>query len=259
MTDPRGPNFSVVVPTFQRNDLLARCLECLAPVSQIDGSVVIPGIVSSGCISNELSPVPSEESACSRFLYEVIVCDDGRTTTSEAMILERYPWVSWVAGPGTGPAANRNAGAAVAKGDWLVFTDDDCLPHAGWLKAFSNAFTATPCNVVLEGKTVPDRPRLTLAEHAPVCIQGGNLWSCNFAIQRSFFLELGGFDSQFRVCLEDSDFALRVREAGKTYPFLEEALVVHPWRLRKHFSDGWKSSAAEIQDHLRFKLKYPSA
>ncbi|MFM6224388.1 MAG: glycosyltransferase family 2 protein, partial [Dolichospermum sp.] len=74
--------FSVIIPTYHRNDLLAKCLDCLAPGMQT---------------------LPADQ-------YEVIVSDDGYQSTAQEMIEQNYPWVKWVAGPGKGPAANRNNG-----------------------------------------------------------------------------------------------------------------------------------------------------
>jgi glycosyltransferase involved in cell wall biosynthesis len=94
------PLFSVIIPTYHRNDLLAKCLDCLAPGVQT---------------------LPADQ-------YEVIVSDDGYESTAQEMIQQNYPWVKWVAGFRKGPAANRNNGAKYATGEWLAFTDDDCLP-----------------------------------------------------------------------------------------------------------------------------------
>src|SRR5688500_16589114 len=95
--------FSVVIPTYHRNDLLARCLRQLVPGRQtLDAS-----------------------------RYEVIVTDDGRDTTAEAMIRDQFSFVRWVRGPQRGPAANRNNGVKHARGEWVVFTDDDCVPTEG--------------------------------------------------------------------------------------------------------------------------------
>ena len=266
------PFFSVVIPTFERNHLLAKCLQTLAPNLQSNMTLVerrsgiegygLPCINSSRFIAptQSLSHLILDESHSSiplQATYEVIVSDDGRLSNSQEMILQRFPWVSWVQGPGLGPASNRNAGAALARGTWLVFTDDDCLPQPDWLYAFFRTIKANPFLSVLEGKTIPDRPRKTLAEHSPVGSQGGNLWSCNFTIRRTIFQKLGGFDSQFRVCMEDSDFAQSVRDAGLSFPFIEDALVLHPWRPRSILRDGWKSHGAELADHQRFCLKYP--
>src|SRR5450631_1375697 len=102
------PQFSVVIPTCGRNTMLVRCLESLRP--------------------GEQTVDPSS--------YEVIVTDDAREGTSEAMIREQFPWAQWVQGPSRGPAANRNNGARYARGEWLCLTDDDCVASKEWLAAF---------------------------------------------------------------------------------------------------------------------------
>jgi hypothetical protein len=40
----------------------------------------------------------------------------------------------------------------VARGEWLVFTDDDCLPSTSWLASYLEAMTDAAS--VYEGKTV---------------------------------------------------------------------------------------------------------
>ena len=112
--------------------------------------------------------------------YEVIVTDDGEPTV-ERFLTEKYPWVSWVPGPRRGPAANRNAGARRARGDWLAFTDDDCVPDPNWLAGFATA-THAGCRVY-EGKTTCVAGIHSPIDHAPVNITGGWLWSCNIFIR----------------------------------------------------------------------------
>ncbi|MBO0934395.1 glycosyltransferase family 2 protein [Fibrella aquatilis] len=197
------PQLSVIIPTCHRNDFLVACLDRLQPgVQQLDSAA-----------------------------YEVIVADDGQTSTAQQLIAERYPWVRWVKGPQKGPAANRNAGARAALGPWLVFTDDDCLPDAGWLSAYANAMAANETITVFEGKTTADRQRRRYDEGAPINETGGFLWSCNFAISALAFSKLGGFDERFPyAAMEDVDFAMRVKAQHISMLFLPEALVVHPVR-----------------------------
>ena|SRR6516165_1532184 len=48
-----------------------------------------------------------------------------------------YSWAKWIEAPKRGPAENRNYGAAQAKHEWLVFTDDDCAPgRSRWRSNF---------------------------------------------------------------------------------------------------------------------------
>lgn len=196
------PLFSLIIPTFHRNDSLAKCLDRLAPGEQT---------------------LAAEQ-------YEVIVTDDGINTTAEQMVREHFSWVKWIAGPCKGPAANRNNGAQCAAGDWLAFIDDDCLPDSGWLEAYATAIEQIPSCLVFEGYTYVDRARLSLAEVAPGNETGGYLWSCNFLIKRILFEEISGFDERFPyAAMEDVDLRLRLTKAGYAFSFIKEASVCHPW------------------------------
>jgi glycosyltransferase involved in cell wall biosynthesis len=155
--------FSVIVPTRHRNDLLAKCLDHLVPSAQT---------------------LPSEQ-------YEVIVTDDGDLSTAEQLVRHYYRVTKWVKGPCKGPAANRNNGAKHARGKWLVFCDDDCIPDKQWLEAYAEAIRKNPSYSVFEGRIYTNRPRRSLAEAAPVSETGGYLWSANFACRKDVFESLG--------------------------------------------------------------------
>jgi len=195
------PSISVVIPTCHRNDLLAKCLDCLAPGVQ--------------------TLAPSQ--------YEVIVTDDGARSTAEQMMRDNYPWAKWTAGPRRGPATNRNHGAALARGEWLAFTDDDCLPQPEWLKAFNNAIRLDVH--IYEGMTTCEAGLRSPLEHAPINLTGGWLWSCNMMVRKSIFEIMGGFDESFpHPHMEDTDFRERVKQNGYSFAFIQSARVNHPPR-----------------------------
>jgi GT2 family glycosyltransferase len=193
---------SVVIPTRHRNDLLAKCLDCLAPGTQT------------------LAPE----------LYEVIVTDDGSETNARDFIAANYPWARWSDGPHRGPAANRNNGARQATGEWIVFTDDDCEPQPEWLSSLYQHMS-DPKIDVLEGRTYTERENKGPFYQAPVNENGGYLWSCNMAVRQSAFHELNGFDEKIPYPhLEDVDFRLRVRASGRPMLFVPEAAIFHAQR-----------------------------
>lgn len=203
------PRLSVVIPTCDRNEELALCLDRMQPSSQ--------------------------EIAFSD--YEVIVTDDGQTEEAKRLIESKFPWAKWVAGPRRGPAANRNHGASQAHGDWIVFTDDDCLPQSDWLIAFLNAAEEGVC--VLEGKTVCKAGLPGLLYEAPLNEDGGRFWSCNLAVQRKLFTQIGGFDERFPFAnSEDAEFRDRIQRHGVPTKFVSNAVVDHPPRLRP-FGSAW--------------------
>ena len=206
---------SVVIPTRHRNDLLERCLDRLAPGAQ---TLAVDQ-------------------------YEVIITDDGGETTAELLVGQKYSWARWIAGPRKGPAANRNHGARSARGEFVAFTDDDCLPSPDWLAAF--AATVHSGVDVYEGKTTcTDGIRSPLQE-APLNLHGGCLWSCNLMIRADVFHALGGFDVDFpNAWCEDVEFFERVRLSGINWRFVPDAVIDHPARRRRlgwHAGSKWKN------------------
>lgn len=214
---------SVIIPTCDRNDLLSKCLDLLSSTAQnID-----------------------------RALYEVIVTDDSTQNLAKFLIEENYPWAKWIEGPKRGPAANRNKGVAFANGEWVMFIDDDCEPQKDWLTSYVEVIENTDF-LVLEGKTIADRPKQRFDEEAPINTQGNKLWSCNFAIKKEFFITMQGFDESFPYpAMEDVDFYTRIVKHTNIV-FVPDALVIHPWRRIKPF----KSFKKHLKSHIHYAKKY---
>jgi len=201
------PLLTVIIPTCHRDEMLALCLTQLSP---------------------EIQGVEAES-------YRVIVTDDGSKTTSEQLVATRFPWAQWVAGPRRGPAANRNNGLKFARSPWVVFTDDDCVPAHGWLRAYRDAIQTDEVNntphTLYEGRTTCVQGLNSPIMHAPINETGGWLWSCNLAIQHDLITRLGGFDDEFpHPHMEDVDFRERAYAAGAITRFLPDAVVDHPPR-----------------------------
>ena len=196
----------VVIPTCNRLEDLARCLDSLMPGRQ--------------------AGIGGSEGAS----YQVIVTDDGRRVSAEALVRERFPWAQWTQGPGRGPAANRNHGARQATGEWVVFIDDDCVADPGWLAAVAR-HAVNPALEVIEGRTITPDKRDNPFLHGVENETGGCYWSCNLAVRRSPFLNIGGFDEAFlQAGGEDMEFAWRLQERGLRACFEPDALVLHPQR-----------------------------
>jgi GT2 family glycosyltransferase len=66
---------------------------------------------------------------------------------------------------------------------------------------------------------------------APENLVGGTLWSCNFAVKRSAFAAIGGFDERYPLAhMEDVDMRDRILAAGHRIQFVPGASVDHPPR-----------------------------
>ena len=172
--------------------------------------------------------------------YEIIVSDDSSSDSSRILIEKYFPHVHWGEGKKIGPAGNRNAGVARARGEWIVFLDDDCIAQEGYLRAYANAIEANPDVLVFEGRIFADRPRRTWAEGCPENEYGGMLWTSNLCVSRKLFMEMGGLDERFKIAYEDVDFAHRLKQRRIHSCFVSDAAVCHPWRTLREKGNNWK-------------------
>ena len=222
------PFLSVVIPTFERVLDLKRCLESLSKKNQPNAPA-----------------------------YEIIVTDDSKSIDSKNLVKGNFFEVSWGKGKQNGPAGNRNAGVDRAKGEWIVFIDDDCIAEEDYLAAYARAIEAHPDIQVFEGRIYADRPRRTWAEGCPENEEGGMLWTSNLCVNRKLFLKMDGLDERFEIAYEDVDFALRLKKRGVNSIFAKEAAVCHPWRTLKQEGNNWKKAGYQFQELLTFLEKHP--
>jgi len=153
-----------------------------------------------------------------------------------------------------GPAAALNAGAGLARGEYLAFTDDDCRPAPGWLAAFGSRFMVTPNHVLggrVENGSTGNRYSTASQLILDVVYRHYNadperarfFGSANLAMAASVFRDVGGFDPSFRTS-EDREFCDRCRFRGVPMAFVADAVVAHAHDLtfgrfcRQHFNYG---------------------
>jgi len=130
----------------------------------------------------------------------------------------------------SGPGAARNAGAKRARGEYLVFSEDDVTPAPDWLERALARLDADPLLDVLEGETLKPggRPVRTLAA-------GGPSWiPTNLLVRRSLYERVGGyredyFDARRGIYFrEDSDLGFTLEAAGARFARAPEVVVTHP-------------------------------
>jgi len=186
---------------------------------------------------------------------EVIVVDDGGETPLDAVVAPFRPdlALSLVRQPNAGPAAARNTGAERAGGEYLAFTDDDCLPEPGWLTEMARALSPAPESMV-GGTTVNAAPNLYSATSQLIVdvvyrhynanpLRARFVASNNMVVPSREFREIGGFDPAFRTA-EDRDLCDRWLQRGKRIIHTPAARVRHARPMnarafcRQHFEYG---------------------
>jgi hypothetical protein len=129
--------------------------------------------------------------------------------------------------PAVGPAAGRNAGAARASGDVLVFVDSDVMVHADALDRVRAALDADPGLVAVFG-SYDDRVATkgtvaafrNLLHHVVHQRSGGEavtFWAGLGAIRREAFEAAGRFDADRypRASIEDVELGTRLAVQGR--------------------------------------------
>jgi len=220
--------FSVIVPTRARPAQLLACLESL---QRLD--------------------FPREK-------FEVIVVDDGSPMPLDDVF-------KFVGGPTkvvllrithAGPAAARNAGAKIARGRFVAFTDDDCLVEAKWLASLEARLRQYPKHMI-GGPVINALTNNHYAVTSQIILdsvyahynrdpQNASFFaSNNMAMSVELFHRIGGFDAGFpRAAAEDRDICNRWRYAGRKMTYAPEAVIYHCHEMtfrsfcRQHFNYG---------------------
>jgi GT2 family glycosyltransferase/glycosyltransferase involved in cell wall biosynthesis len=181
--------------------------------------------------------------------FEVIVVDDGsRDETVEAL-----PQILGVRyhrrAANGGFIAACNDGASLARGETLVFLNNDTLPQPGWLEALLDTFIDEPGTGLVGAQLL--YPEGRLQEAGGVVFADGSGWNygkfespedprfaylrdCDYvsgaaiAIPCALFAALGGFDTRYAPAYyEDTDLAFAVRAAGHRVVYQPAARVIH--------------------------------
>jgi GT2 family glycosyltransferase len=114
-----------------------------------------------------------------------------------------------------GLSASRNKCLKYATGDYVFFTDGDCLVSKNWIEEGLKYLKNSDC-VGIEGKTyyVSKGYKPTRSDDVVENMNGGQYPTCNMVYVKTVLDDIGGFDEKYTY-MEDRDLALRVRRLGK--------------------------------------------
>jgi cellulose synthase/poly-beta-1,6-N-acetylglucosamine synthase-like glycosyltransferase len=192
--------------------------------------------------------------------WELIIVDNG-STDDTAIIVQNFInsesiKAKYVFEPRPGLANAHNGGLAMAQGDIVAFTDDDCYPAPDFLTRVYSVFETDSSLGYITGRIMLHDPAdfaITVNESpSPLFLPGGAflragiVQGANMAFRRSVLQEIGGFDPLFgpgsMFNAEDTDAAARACAKGWSGRYCPEAIVRHHHR-RKASDVGrlWKS------------------
>jgi glycosyltransferase involved in cell wall biosynthesis len=225
----KAPRVSVAVPTYNRRALVQQALVAIARQQGV--------------------------------AFEVVVVDDGSTDGSAETVVAAAGRLGLAGrlvtlGRNRGPATARNAALLSARGEFIAFTDSDCLPTAGWLAAGLAAFG--PEIGIVQGCTqAPPGVRPPFFSHF-IETQGldGSFSTSNVFYRRQAVVEAGGFDPACRDW-EDRELGCRVLEMGWQDAFCPEALVYH--QVIPQTPLQWMRWPTQLGNLPRWVARYPSA
>jgi glycosyltransferase involved in cell wall biosynthesis len=196
-------------------------------------SVIIPvyngGAHFRKCLSMLAEAIPAP--------LEIIVVADGDTDGSWRVAKEWGAKVLRFPTPG-GPARARNLGARAARGDILFFIDADVAVSADAIGQVKRIFQNDPDLAAMIGSydDAPDASNFMSQYknlfnhyvHQTAREEGFTFWGACGAIRRDIFLQMGGFDENYRrPSVEDIELGYRLKNAGHRIRLCKTLQVKH--------------------------------
>jgi glycosyltransferase involved in cell wall biosynthesis len=216
---PSFDSLTIVIPTYNRRDILAKALE--------------------GYLA---------QSAPAR-IHELLVVDDGSTDDTESMVQEfgeKTPFpVRYLRQPNRGPAAARNFGIREAGSSLVLFTDSDIIPERGLVEQHVDWHRRNPEITVAVLGYVTWSPELGATPFMRWYGERGGLfkyhrlrglvkapfeffYTCNLSLKTEFLRTFGQFDEDFKsAAFEDIELGYRLDKKGLQVMYNPTAVGYH--------------------------------
>ncbi len=207
------PSVSVVVCTYNRAQVLGRCLDALRRLDYPE--------------------------------FEVVVVE-GPSTDDTRVLLDRFPDVKRVTNAKRNLSISRNIGIAASAGAIVAFIDDDAVPGRGWLRALAAAFDDPTVGAAGGDVFGPSGDHLQfsngiLSRYGRVIARqdapddrndpGGawynTLMGTNSSFRRRALDGVGGFDENYEYYHDEADLCARLIDAGHRVVHAPDAVVWH--------------------------------
>ena len=122
-------------------------------------------------------------------------------------------------------AAVRNFGIKKSQGDYVFFTDSDCMVTKNWIE--EGMITLSKNEIAgVEGKTVAEHQNFGASQHFVENYTGGQYQTCNIAYKKKILIDCGMFNEKYSIAYEDIDLAIRIKKSS-IIVFNSDMLVFH--------------------------------
>jgi Glycosyl transferase family 2 len=236
---PQTPFCSVVIPTYNRADLLRATLDSVLRQEGAD--------------------------------FEVIVVDDGSPEDLSQVVDAYRTKVTFLRQENAGPSAARNRGVAAARGEYVAFLDSDDVWLPWTLSVYRRAiaergrpgFVAGRPRVFAKPAELEEVGNASLQTlHFADYLRAGDAWRwfgvSSFVVRRDVFLETGGFTPDMWHG-EDADVALKLGTAPGFLQIAEPVTFGYRQGTGDQLTDDWQSQLPAVQTLIdkERRLEYP--
>ncbi len=216
-------------------------------------SVIVPTHNRRGLLEKKLIALESQQP------FEVIVIADG-CTDDTVTFLQSYESnydLRFLETSGRGVSFARNLGAKEAKGDILLFSDDDVIPQTSWLEAHAKAHTSPNCIGVGRLVLPKELAGTGAAELLGPKVYWWNITGNSSSIPKDLFMQVGGYDETFRdYGGEDPDLGYRLKKAGAKITFVAAEAIHEAW---SHQNTATEKAFQAGQAHIRVWRKHQAS
>ena len=239
------PKVSIVIPVFNKAEYTAACLNAIAQYTPEDD-----------------------------FAYEVVIVDNASTDgTVELLSHVQGDVTVWRNEENLGFARANNQGSLLARGEIMVFLNNDTEVKPGWLNALTDELDNNPETGIVGGKLLypdgsiqhagvaigrdqipfhihrglsADHPLVTERRSYPI------VTAACIAVRRKGFYEIGMFDEKFINGHEDIDLCFRYRQSNRKIIYRPDCVVTH----HESVSEGRMNSRPKNLERTFSKWRY---
>lgn len=232
------PKISVIIPSFNGLDILPRCLDSLV---------------------RQTYPLS---------LTEIIVIDSDSKERIPSYLRKIFPQVKFIRlSSNQGSTKALNKGVEIAKGEYILATNDDVVFEKNCLKNLLDTALSDPKIGITTGKMLYlDKPHNLAIPgfrinhylgYYPYDLENSaKIRECDWAvgacllIKKSLFQNLGNFDEGYIFCGEEYDLSFQVKRNGLKIMYTPKAVFYHQFKRSKN------PNPEILFSHYRGKIRY---